>query len=75
MVLTDRIEIVGQPGERFAEILTPGALDFIASLDNAFAGRRCDLLAARRERQERLADGERFDFLPETKAIRDDAGW
>ena len=57
---------------RFEEILTPEALAFVAKLDGAFAGRRAELLAARRERGKRISAGEagRFpDRAPPT--IRD----
>ncbi|SNQ45667.1 malate synthase A [Frankia canadensis] len=74
-----RIEVLGDPdapGERFREILTPEALDFLIALDGAFAGRRADLLAARRERRARLASGATtLDFLPETRWVRADPSW
>ena len=38
--LNYRIEVTGPDEGRFAEILTPAALDFLAKLDNTFAGRR-----------------------------------
>ncbi|GHF81285.1 malate synthase [Amycolatopsis bartoniae] len=73
---TSRIDIAGPRGERFDEILTPAAVDFIAKLDNAFAGRRRELLDARRRRCEELASGERsLEFLPETRWIRNDSSW
>jgi len=61
--------------ERYAEILTPEALAFVAKLDGAFAGRRAELLAARRERAREISAGADLDFLPETEHIRSDAGW
>ncbi|WP_263381511.1 malate synthase A [Granulicella arctica] len=60
--------------ERFAEVLTPEAVTFLAGLQRAFNARRKDLLAARVVRQARLDAGERPDFLSETKSIRD-AEW
>jgi malate synthase len=56
------------------EILTPEAAAFVADLVATFAPRRAELLARRAERQRRLDAGERLDFLPETKAVRD-AEW
>jgi malate synthase len=56
------------------EILTPEAQTFVADLVRAFAPRISALLARRREVQARLDAGWRFDFLPETQAIRD-AAW
>ena len=74
--LYNRIEITGPVEGRFAEILTPAAIDFVAKLDNAFAGRRRELLDARRVRREELQSGEKpLDFLPETRQIRDDQSW
>ncbi|HEY2061551.1 MAG TPA: malate synthase A, partial [Amycolatopsis sp.] len=74
--LNYRIEVTGPAGDRFAEILTPAALDFVAKLDNTFAGRRRELLDERRRRRERLQTGEeRLDFLPETRRVRDDESW
>ncbi|AIG74516.1 Malate synthase [Amycolatopsis japonica] len=74
--LNYRIDVCGPAGDRFAEILTPAALDFVAKLDNAFAGRRRELLDARRLRREKLQSGEEpLGFLPETHAIRDDSSW
>ncbi len=58
-----------QPG--FETILTPAALTLVASLHRRFEPRRRELLAARAERAKRLDAGERPDFLPETRAIRE----
>ena len=55
----------------FETILTPGALELVAKLHRAFEPRRHALLAARAARAKRLDAGERPDFLPETKAIRE----
>jgi malate synthase len=71
--LSDRLEITGTSGGRFDEVLTPAALEFVAALDSAFAGRRRELLDFRRRRRERLATGEeQLGFLPETRRIRND---
>lgn len=55
----------------FAQILTPEALAFVATLHRQFEGRRQTLLKARAERAQRLDAGEKPDFLPETRSIRD----
>jgi len=68
---TKRIEILGKEVEGIHEILTPEALDFVASLHHLFDNRRKDLLEARQVRQESLDSGGTLDFLPETKAIRE----
>ncbi|MDX6743475.1 malate synthase A [Actinocorallia sp. A-T 12471] len=69
------IEVTGTRNERFDEILTPEALDFVASLQREFGGRRLELLAKRAERQEALNNGGTLDFLPETAGIRADDTW
>jgi len=75
MPQTRSIEITGQPGERFEEILTPEALDFLLRLDEAFAPRRAELLAERDHRTRSLAAGGTLDFLPHTRAVREDRSW
>jgi malate synthase len=59
-------------GER---VLSDEALSFVAGLHREFAERRRELLAARLERQERLAAGDLPRFLEETRAVRDDPDW
>ncbi|HET9322254.1 MAG TPA: malate synthase A, partial [Gaiellaceae bacterium] len=56
------------------EILSPGALAFLAELHRRFNPERERLLAARVERQARLDARERPGFLEETREIRE-AGW
>jgi len=70
-----KVEVKGPVEGRFAEILTPEALDFLASLQRRFNATRTELLARRVERQARFDAGENPDFLAETKAIRDDPAW
>ena len=55
----------------FERILTRDVLALVAKLHRAFEPRRQELLAARAERAKKLDAGERPDFLPSTKAIRD----
>jgi len=52
------------------EILTPGAVAFLAELHRQFDGRRRALLDSRAQRQQRLDAGELPDFLAETAEIR-----
>ncbi|NJP06789.1 MAG: malate synthase A [Chloroflexaceae bacterium] len=59
----------------FAEILTPEAVAFVAKIHRAFEPRRRELLAQREARQARMNTGERPDFLPETRSIREDLSW
>jgi malate synthase len=68
----DGIEVLGAVEGRAAELLTPEALAFVASLQREFGPRRAELLAARAERQARIAAGELPDFLPETQSVRED---
>jgi malate synthase len=55
----------------FAEILTPQALEFVARLQRRFNGRRRELLARRRQMQERIDEGYLPEFLPQTRGIRE----
>ena len=55
----------------FETVLTRPALEFVARLQRAFEPRRQELLAIRAQRAQRLDDGERPDFLPDTQPIRD----
>lgn len=65
------VVIKGRMGPRYPEILSPGALAFVAELHRRFDGRRRELLAARAERQARFDAGELPDFLPETREVRE----
>jgi malate synthase len=71
MSTPDGVEISGPMLDRFDEVLTPEALEFLAELHRAFDGRRRDLLDQRRQREAALADGGLLDFLPETSAVRE----
>ncbi len=64
------IEIRGTVTPEFAEVLTPEAMSFIATLTRAFEGRREELLARRERRQAEITAGKMPDFLPETADIR-----
>jgi len=68
--LPEGVEILGQLSPEFEEILTPQALDFIASLQRAFGKRRNELLQKRKELQLEIDEGKTLDFLPETENIR-----
>ena len=64
------IEIKGPITPEFAEILTPEALGFVATLERAFSGRREELLQRRIQRQAEIDAGKMPDFLPETEQVR-----
>lgn len=65
------VEILGPVADGFAEILTPGALEFIAKLHRAFQARRLELLERRKRVQAEIDAGKRPDFLAETREIRE----
>ena len=66
-----KIEFHAPIEDRFASILTPGAIEFLVELHRSFNSRRKELLAQRVIRKAKLDAGERPDFLPETKHVRD----
>ncbi|MDY7227436.1 malate synthase A [Hyalangium rubrum] len=55
----------------YARVLTPEAVEFVAKLVRTFDGRREALLTRRQERQAAFLRGERPQFLPETKSVRE----
>jgi malate synthase len=65
------VEVTGPMHDRYDEILSTEALDFVAGLHRAFDGRRRELLARRDARAAELAAGALPDFLPETASVRD----
>ena len=69
--LPQGIRIVAPHNPAFDAVLSPEALAFVATLHRAFEPRRQALLNARKVRTARLDAGERPDFLPETRAIRE----
>ncbi len=69
------VTLTAQPICRQNEVLTPDALDFIARLHRATAGRRRELLQARQDRRAQIAKGQDPRFLRETAAVRDDPNW
>lgn len=71
LTLPQGMEIKAEILPAYEDILTPEALALVARLHRAFEPRRQQLLAARAERAKRLDAGERPDFLPETRHIRE----
>lgn len=59
--------------DEFEAILTPPALAFVAQLEQTFGARRRELLQKRALRQAEIDARHWPDFLPETKAIRQEA--
>ncbi len=73
--MPDGVQLVLPPTLEYQDVLTYEALSFIARLQRKFGERRLALLAARAERQKRLDQGEKPDFLASTAAIRQDKSW
>jgi len=65
------VEIRGNWGPRYEEILNDETVAFLAGLHRKFDATRLRLLAMRDERQTRLDAGALPDFLAETKHVRD----
>ena len=66
----ENIQITGPITPEFVEILTPEAMQFVATLVRAFEERREQLLQRRVQRQAEIDSGKLPDFLPETEHIR-----
>jgi malate synthase len=72
--MRETAQVTGPEVPGSAAILTREALEFVADLGRTFGGRIGEALARRADRRIRLAHGERPDFLPETRAVRE-ADW
>jgi malate synthase len=68
--LPEGVSISGRITPEFAQILTPEALAFLATLHRKFETRRQELLARRAGRQKQFDAGALPDFLAETQKIR-----
>lgn len=69
------VAILGRINETHRKLLTPEACAFLATLHRSFNATRKDLLKRRDIRQAELNRGVLPDFLPETKAIRENDAW
>ncbi|MGP8034728.1 MAG: malate synthase A [Steroidobacteraceae bacterium] len=65
-----RVEILGAPIERSAEVLTPLALQLLASLHRRFNPRRLELLGMRARRQAEFDAGALPEFLAGSADVR-----
>src|SRR3954451_1782001 len=63
-------EVQAPVQDRLEEVLTPEALDLVATLHRELDATRRELLARREERQREVDAGESLDFLEETREIR-----
>ena len=70
MASTSDVRVTVPVSPSFAEILTPEAISFVATLCRAFELRRRELMAARATRQALFDAGQLPDFLEETREIR-----
>ena len=64
---TARMIVAGPDVPGAAQILTPEALEFVATLHELFAARRHEILQARQRARALIEDGVDPDFLPETR--------
>ena len=67
--------MTGPMRDRYEQILSPEALALLGALHDEFDVPRRDLLNRRAKRGAEIASGGTFDFLPETKAVREDMQW
>lgn len=65
------VQVKGPVKPKFEKILTPEALEFLGELHERFYLRRSALLEQRRERQQRINNGDFPDFLNSTKSVRE----
>ncbi|NDI33577.1 malate synthase A [Chengkuizengella sediminis] len=65
------VQVHGEVNEKFEEVLTDGALQFISNLERQFRGKRKELLHNRILRQQKIDQGEMPGFIKETEHIRD----
>lgn len=70
-----RVQLPAALDSRHREILNKDALDFLTDLHDRFNPTRVQLLQKRQERKAKITASGRFDFLPETTAIRQDKSW
>ena len=69
------VKVLGAVNDTTAKILTRDACAFIATLHRSFDAPRRQLLQRRELRQAETDKGVLPDFLPETRAIREDPVW
>jgi malate synthase len=74
LVPPDGVRLLGPPLPATAEVLSPGALAFVAGLHRRFEAERQARLAARARAQAAFDAGALPGFLPETRAVRE-AAW
>lgn len=73
--LPDGVQVTGPIKDRYEEILSPQALELIATLHRELGARRTQALQARTQKVAKVAAGEDLDFLAETRSVREDPDW
>jgi malate synthase len=73
--LPDGVEVTGELGPGYEEILSRPALELIARLHRELEERRQERLAARRDVVQAVAEGQDLAFLTETAQVREDDSW
>jgi malate synthase len=69
------VEVLADAGAAGERILTPDALELVATLQRELGARRTEALERRAARQAELDAGALPGFLPETRHVRDDPDW
>ena len=69
--MNKNIKISGKILSRYNEIISDDALYFIQEIHEQFNSTRLELLNERKKRQKAIDNGDKLDFLNETKKIRD----
>src|SRR5437879_11639264 len=64
------VELIRKSSPESETLLTPEAVDFVATLEREFGERRLKILRKRAELQQKLNSGMLPNFLPSTKEIR-----
>ena len=69
--MNKNIKISGKILSRYDEIISSEALEFIQEIHEKFNKKRLELLNERKKRQKAIDNGDKLNFLDETKKIRD----
>ena len=72
--MSKSIKISGDFLSKYNEIISNEALQFVQEIHEKFNSKRLELLKERKKRQEAIDNGDKLNFLDETKKIRD-ANW
>ena len=68
------IKISGKILSEYNEVLSDKALEFIQEIHQRFNDTRLKLLSERKKRQKAIDNGEKLDFLIETKKLEKKVG-